>query len=69
VEDESRFILDLKNLAATKRDVEELVMAVDNRSLVLSLQKAMAWIVEKHPEADSALELLQQYHDEIQKLL
>jgi len=68
-EDETRAVLNLKNISDTKRNIEELIQAVDNRSLVLSLQKAMAWIVEKHPDADSTLELLQQYHDEVSRML
>ena len=68
VEDESRLILDIKNLSATKRDVEELIMAVDNRALVLALQKHLEWLVA-HGGLTDPLEAAQIHHDEISKLL
>jgi len=69
VEDESRLILDVKNLSATKRDVEELILAVDDRALVLALEKHMVWLGKHHPEASDALEAAQRHHDEVVKTL
>lgn len=68
VEDESRVILDIKNLSATKRDVEELIMAVDSRALVLALQQHMEWL-STHPELSGPLDAAQAHHDEVQKTL
>lgn len=68
-EDETRAVLDLKNMAATKRDVEELIQAVDNRSLIIALQKHMEFLAKNAPGEQGALEQAQIHHDEVLKLL
>ena len=69
IEDESRAILDLKNLAATKKDVQEYIITVNRQALILSLQSHMQWLATYHPEAREALEHAQKHHEEEVKLL